>query len=283
MAVTVTLRPSIRFQSDIGLNENGTLITKDQNADWDQDYNIEGTNDPIEARLELLYQTDAIYDGLVRKSYTVEYQGPNFFIGTLTYGVRSKQIGRLEYQYQIGGKTEKRLQSLATTAYPATAPDYKGAIGVTKSGDSIDVQGVDVYVPSKTFSLKWTLDAADITPTLEQNLYAMTIAPVNSVSFLGYAAGEVVFLGAEGGLKENEPTGELTLKFEASPNLTGLTVGEITGITKGGWQLVDIVRETTDDTGAGTKFLRPKILGVYVHTVYNSSNFAGLLGFSTLP
>lgn len=262
MAVVVTLRNQIQYTGDA----------------WDIEFNIEGTSDPIEARLQLLYQTDAIYDGLVRQVPRVEYQGGLFFIGTVTYGKSTPTAGRVEYQFEIGGKTEKRYQSISTTAYPATAPDYGGAIGVTKSGENIEAQGIDVDVPSKSFSLKWTLDASAFTAAFEQNLYAMTIAPVNSAPWLGYAAGELLFKGATGGVKEGDEYGELTLKFEASPNLTGLSVGEISGISKTGWQLVDIVREAADETGSGTKFLSPKITGVYVHTVFNSSNFTSLLG-----
>jgi hypothetical protein len=265
MAVTVTPRP--------GMNYAGG-----DSPTWDVDFNIEGTSDPVEARLQLLYQTDAIYDGLVRQTPRVVHQGGDFFIGTITYAKSAPLPGRLEYQFEIGGKTEKKYQSLSTTSYPSTAPDYNGAIAVVKSGDTIDVQGIDVDVPSKAFSLKWTLDASAFTSALEQNLYAMSIAPVNSAPFMGYAAGELLYKGSSGGLKEGDETGELTLKFEASPNLTGLTIGGIGGISKQGWQLIDIVREASDATGSGTKFMTPKITGIYVHTVFYTSNFSALLG-----
>lgn len=265
MAVSVTLRQSARYVGG-------------DNPTWELEYNVEGTEDCIEARLELLYQTSGTYDGLVRQTPRLEYIGQNFFIGTLVYGRRTPTAGRVEYQFEIGGSTEKRFQSLATRKYPSTANDYGGAIGVVKSGDSIDVQGSDVYVPTKQFSLKWTLEAAAFTTALEQNLYAMAIAPVNSTPFMGYAAGELLFLGASGGIKENDEYGELTLKFAASPNLTGLSVGSVSGITKYGWESVDVVREETDATGSGTKFIAPQIVGVYVHQVYNTSNFSALTG-----
>jgi hypothetical protein len=150
---------------------------------------------------------------------------------------------------------------------------------VTKSGDSIDVAGVDVYVPSKTFTIKLTLNAADFTPEREQNTYFVTIAPVNAAPFMGYAAGEVLFMGSSGGLKQNDPTGDITFKFAASPNLTGMTIGGVGGIAKYGWESVDIVRETADAESDGAKYLVPQVSGVYVHQVYNTSNFA-LLGLT---
>jgi hypothetical protein len=267
MAVTVTERQDSR------------RYTGGENPSWEFSYNVEGTDDCIQARLELVYHTSIIFDGLVRQTPHLEYQGPSFWIASVTYGKRAPVVGRLDYQFEIGGGTEKRLQSIATRKYPATASEYNGAIGVRKSGDTIDVEGQDVYVPSKSFSLKWTLNAGDFTPTLERNLYLMAIAPVNIAPWLGYDAGELLFLGATGGVKQGDETGELTLKFQASPNLTNLSVGDVSAITKGGWELVDIVRETEDAEEGGTKFLRPKIAGVYVHQVYNQSNFSALLGF----
>jgi hypothetical protein len=263
MSVVVSERPDSR------------RYTGGDNPSWELFYNIEGTDDCIQARLELLYQTPGIFDNLVRQVPKVERQGPNFYYGWVTYGKRKNESGQVEYEFEIGGKTEKRYQSILTRRYPAEAADYQGAIGVVKSGDQIDARGVDVYVPTKSFSLKCRLPPEVFTPAYQNVIFLCTAAPVNAAPFYGYQAGELLFCGAKGGYKSGDEYGEITFKFEASPNMTNLSVGEIGGIDKGGWELVDVVREVQKSGNS----LIPKPVGVYVHQVYQASDFS-ILGIS---
>jgi hypothetical protein len=54
---------------------------------------------------------------------------------------------------------------------------------------------------------------------------------VNDSGFKGFAAGECLFLGAAG-TKRGSGDWEIGYRFASSPNVTGLTVGDITGINK---------------------------------------------------
>jgi hypothetical protein len=245
------------------------------NPTWELTYNIEGTDDSIQARLELLYQTPGIYDNLVRQVPRVERVGPGFFYGSMTYGKRKNESGQIEYEFEIGGKTEKIYQSIATRRYGQNAPDYQGAIGVVKNGDQIDVQGVEIYVPTKSFSLKCRFPPSIFTPAYENAIYLCTVAPVNQSPFYGYQAGELLFKGSTGGYKSGDEYGEISFKFDASPNMTGLSVGDIGGIEKKGWEQVDIVREVQKQGSS----LIPKAVGVYVHQVYHASDFS-ILGIN---
>jgi len=109
---------------------------------WEIPFNIEGTNDCIQARIALLAASDGIYDGLVRQTPKVEHNGFNFFKGTVIYGLNDTQPseGSIDYQFEVGGKTEKIYQGISCTRYPSDAPDYQGAIGVVKNSDQIEVQ-----------------------------------------------------------------------------------------------------------------------------------------------
>jgi len=267
MPVIVTEQPGARFNG-------GDKPT------WEIPYNIEGTNDSIEARIELLAQSVGVYDGLYRQTPRVEHAGFNFFTGTVTYGITDPQppAGSIEYNFEIGGKTEKRFQSLATTRYPSTAVDYQGAIGVKKNGGDVDVEGVDVNVPTYSFTLKCHMPAAYFTVDRRNKIYLCSVSPVSSVPFWGFDAKEVLFKGATGGLKSGDNFGDIEFKFDCSPNLTGLSVADIMGITKDGWDYVDVVREPKEDVSSGKKSLIPKPIAVYVHRLYNQSNFSTLLG-----
>ena len=121
-------------------------------------------------------------------------------------------------------------QALAQSKYPATAPDAKGAIGITADGQ---VQGVDIDAPTYAWSETHYLPVGVVTPAYKAALYAIAAAPVNNATWRGFAAGEVKFKGASG-QQRGEEDWAVTFKFEASPNATGLTVGDITGISQEG-------------------------------------------------
>jgi hypothetical protein len=68
----------------------------------------------------------------------------------------------------------------------------------------------------------------------------------------------------------------LSFKFAASPNMTGLTVGTITGINKGGWNHLWVLY--SDNVDQNTLIKRP--VAAYVEQVYWPGNFS-LLGIGT--
>jgi len=72
----------------------------------------------------------------------------------------------------------------------------------------------------------------DVTPAYKTTLFALT-GTVNSGAFEGFAAGEVLFLGASGS-KRGEEDWEITYRFAASPNATDIQVGHIVVAAKKG-------------------------------------------------
>jgi hypothetical protein len=94
----------------------------------------------------------------------------------------------------------------------------------------------------------------------------------NNAVFKGFAAGEVLFLGASGS-KRGSNLWEITFRFAASPNVTGLTVGSITGIAKSGWDYLWVRYADAEDQNVLVK----QPIAVYVERMYESGNFAGLL------
>jgi len=249
--------------------------TEGDNASVELVYLIDGTNDDLIAKSALRDASPVLYDGLIRQGYSIERVAETQWEGTARYGRRKREpeTGEANLQFDTGGGTQHITQSLATVASYApagkTAPDCKGAIGVT--ADS--VEGTDITVPQFQFSETHYLPAELVTWSYVVTVHGLT-GRVNQAPFRGFAAGEVLFLGASGA-KRGEEDWEITFRFAASPNMTGLAVGDITGISKKGWEYLWVRYQDEADAGSNTLVKRP--MAAYVEQVYQYGDFS-LLG-----
>lgn len=198
-----------------------------------------------------------------------------------------------EWSFDTTGGTQHVTQSRLTrysgrredTFSPI--PDYKGAIGVTK--ESVD--GVDVVTRKMEFSL--SLRPTYVTLGYVQQLYRLT-GTVNDNPFLGFNAGEVLFLGVSGQSQTPTdgvtPAWTLTYKFAASPTrgdpfeedpddvlvVAGnpdtevVDPGRITVPGAYGWDYVWVSYSQKVD--GGRTILVPQ--NAYVETVYNTADFS---------
>lgn len=237
---------------------------------------ISGTDDDSTALAALLSTAPLTYCTLVFQSANLSPIGPDLWDGTVRYGPYTpedpKQPGDSSYQFDTGGGTHKITQSLQTMQRKApagkTAPDFKGAIGVTQD----DVEGVDVTIPVYNFSETHIILASAVTNAYKSKLFALT-GKTNNGQFRGFAVGEVLFLGASGA-KRGKEDWEISFKFAASPNVQNLAVGEIQGIDKKGWDYLWIRYADSED--AESKTLVKKPLAAYVERVYDSGDFGDL-------
>jgi hypothetical protein len=253
-------------------------VSTGQNASAELRYNVRGTSDDAQARAALRDQTpisfDLYNDGvylLIRDSLTVQPVGNDLWEGIVRYAV-GPQPEDAVFAFDTGGGTQHITQSLATNRYaPAgqTAPNFQGAIGVTADG----VEGVDITVPVYQFSETHYFANELITPAYKLALFALT-GKVSSVGFRGLAVGECLFLGAAGA-KRGLGDWEITYRFAGSPNVSGLVIGGITGISKKGWEYLWVRYADAQDTAA--KALIKKPIAVYVEQVYPYADFS-LLG-----
>ncbi|MEW6249190.1 MAG: hypothetical protein AB1716_00960 [Planctomycetota bacterium] len=254
-------------------------VTTGQNPSVELRYVIRGTNEDVEARTALLAGSPAMYDpwggGLLflpRDTVTVQPVGDMLWEGIVRYGP-VPQTQESTFTFDTGGGTQHVTHSLATVARYAppgkTAPDFKGAIGVT--ADS--VEGVDITVPVYQFAETHYLPDSVVTPAYKLTLFALT-GKVNSAAFKGFAAGEVLFLGAAGS-RRGSGDWEITFRFAGSPNVTNLTIGDITGINKKGWEYLWVRYQDTEDTAAKALVKRP--IAAYIEQVYSYGDL-NLLG-----
>jgi len=247
--------------------------TEGESPSVDLIYIVRGTDNDLSAKTALALASPVLYDGLVRQTLHIERVAEDIWEGSVRYGKREPpETGDSSYQFDTGGGTQHITQSMETVGRYAppgkVAPDFQGAVGVTHD----NVEGVDITVPVYNFSETHYVATAQVTGAYKAALFFLT-GKVNGAGFRGFSPGEVLFLGASGS-KRGEDDWEITFRFAASPNITGLVVGNITGINKKGWEYLWV--RYADDEDANAKVLVKKPIGVYVERVYENGDFSGL-------
>jgi len=244
----------------------------------DRVYILQGsTNDEEILEALLTHSPESLSDdSLWRNNAEVEELGDNLWLGTVEYGRKAdKEAGESTYAFEIGTQQAHITNSLGTvagyTANETAAPNFRGAIGVSGDAENRQVSGVDIHVPTLQFSESHIVAASAITPAYKVALYNLA-GKVNNAPFKGLAAGECLFLGASGSIRTEGTNGdwEISFKYAASPNVTGLSVGAITGIAKGGWDYLWVLYEDDEDQDTIVKV--PK--AVYVERVFYQGDFS---------
>jgi len=263
-------------------------------------FQVSGTNNDLLIKAEALaYAPLIINDGvddLWRQ--TVQLQRINWQVWDVTIPYKKtepKEIGWSQVSFELTMQTAKVTQSLAyedplnlglippamlqaTTGYApgtATAPDYKGAIGVNKDGK---VEGCEILVPEFTWSETWRHPTAIVESLAYRNiLYAIGLSPLNDAVFRDFAGAEVLFMAASDS-RFDKTQSDVTYKFKASPNMTNLTIGDITVAEKLGHDYLDIRYAEKVDPVSKVRVAVPKY--AYVHTMYCASDFS-LMGIGT--
>lgn len=184
------------------------------------------------------------------------------------------------FAFSTGGGTTKIYQAIETRSITRSLPaiaaarqlkDHHGAINVTDDG----AEGVDIVSRQG----EWSIDVrrANVTLNYFSQLFYAT-GTVNDARFYGFAAGEVLYLGAEGRFSVNDQW-QITHKFSVSPNENNKViardqngVAQITVPVKKGWDYVWV--QYYEARNGGVKRLLPE--AAYVQKVYPETNFAAL-------
>jgi len=243
-------------------------------------YILRGVADDSSARTLASNSTAVAYGTLARQSITIEpvhidttNADACIWDVTVQYGAKDEPEAGDEptFSFDTTGGTQHITQSkqnISKTAASGAAPDFKGAIGVTSNG----VEGVDITVPVYAFTYTYYLAPEAVTQSFRMQVFALT-GKVNSGSFRGFAAGEVLFLGATGSVRRGEKW-EITFRFAASQNRTNIPVGTITVPSKKGWEYLWVKYAEQEDENAKTLVQQP--IAAYVERVYDEASFAPL-------
>lgn len=234
-----------------------------------------------DARAALLddANTPATYGGLNRTTRPeLKRLTDSIWFGQLDYGPPPNgaiPTGEFEVSFDISGQSQRINQSLATiNTYAApghTAPDFKGAINVTRDG----VQGAEIIVPQFSYQRTWYVTEATVTAAWIANR-ANLVGTVSSTSLFGIgAAGEMLMTGFAGTARPSEEDWAITMRWARRENLTNQTVGEITGINQDGWDFLWIHHIDEEDDTA--KMIVRRAISAYVERVYRRLDHAALL------
>lgn len=179
------------------------------------------------------------FKGMFLQKYDVEPQGGGYWYVEASYGVKEPKAS--VYSFETTTQTTHVTVSKETMASGSVrgdeeeAPDYGGAIGVAED----KVNGTDILVPTFAFTETHYIPAELITGAYKVLLFQLT-AQTNELSWKGFAPGEVLFLGAQGSLKDKEDW-EISFKFACSPNLEDLPIPgeeeEVIPFKQGWWYL----------------------------------------------
>lgn len=224
------------------------------------------------------------YGVLYRGQAQINQVAYNLWDVDLDYTSRVITPGQWTWDFDGTGVTEHITHSLETIAcYPdgtppssgsAKGPNYKNAIG-WRNGEIV---GADVIRPATKFTITATYPAGTFTLAYAKALGAYA-GYMNSAAWLVWAAGEVRFLGPR--VQDGSQTqSQATLQFEVSPNVTGLTVGAVTGVAKAGWDIAWVKTKKATATADGITYPVDVPEFVYVERVNLTANFASVFGIS---
>jgi hypothetical protein len=259
-------------------------------------YVVLGTSDVTAATSAVAAASPVTYlanDGqiLVRQEFTPKVTGPDSWEVAVRYGTEDSRKSHAvpvastwQFSFDTTGGSHKITQSLETlerTEADATdpAPDLNNAIG----WDGKKVNGVEIVVPKLEFNITAYYAPASVNTTFMKTL-ARNTGRTNDAAWLGFAAGEILYLGSTGdgdvplvsGVR-SKPI-PIVHNFAASENVTNLTVGAMTVASKNGFDYL-WVRYKQVDSADGTNII-PNPAHAYVERVYEKTDFTTLLGVS---
>jgi len=253
----------------------GETFTGGANAQGRRRYQVHGTTDRALAYALACTASPTLQGGLVRQNVSIEQLGDDVWQADAHYGVmEAGNAGDVSWSFEIGVESfhiTNALEHVAT--YPAGGPDHKGAIGVRQDGSGRTVEGVDIKIPvftwEETHYVNYeTVASHGFVQTLEE-----TTAKINDAAWRIWTKGEILFLGASGSKRGEEPVA-MTYRFAVSQSLVNQTIGTITGISKEGHNYLWVEYENEEDAGADKLVSRPK--AVHVERVYDYADFTQL-------
>jgi len=251
-----------------GSRKSTRRISEEGANNTDLMYVIRDTNNDQTVETTLAASLPATYDGLELFDFEYEQVGFELWYCIAHYVDPTCSWDDTVINFDTTGGTTHVTQSLATASFPVegAAEDFKGAIGV--AGDA--VEGVDITIPAFKYSETHCIDDANVDTAYINTLYTLT-GRVNDAIFKGFAAGEVLFLGAQGS-KRGFGDWEITYNFIMEPNVN-VTVDGIVCAKKGHEYLWVLYRDK-EDAAAKALVKRPK--AVYIEQVYVEDDLSAL-------
>lgn len=238
-------------------------------------YKIADVSDEDTAHAYALAATPAIistqFGILYRDDVRIRRTAYNQWLAEVPYGLKKNATGEWTWDFDTTGGTVHITQAKEEVARysTGTAPNQYGAIAV----DGDEVKGTDIVVPAMKINVTCRHPLGVLTLARARYLSSIT-GMVSSDTFLGFAPGEVLFLGARGS-DGSDAEAQVNYQFAMGNNKTGQTIGSIANVAKKAWEVAWIRYEDTIASSQPTRI--PK--HVYIDRVYDTVAMATALGF----
>lgn len=228
-------------------------------------YAIASTPSLVSTEYGILHRDDVRVTQVAYNQWTVE----------VPYGVRKNATGEWTWDFDTTGGTVHITQAKEELRrYPATtAPNQLGAIAV----DGDEVKGIEIVIPAMKINVQFKHPLGVVTLAKAKFLSDMT-GKTNSDTFLTFAPGEVLFLGARGS-DGSEAEATISYQFAMAANVTGQTIGSIAGVAKRAWEVAWIRYHDTITAADGVDNPTRVAKYVYIDRVYDEIAMADALGF----
>lgn len=249
-------------------------------------YFVRGTDDDSEAIFSVRNSTvvPTIWDGLPQRSVVVEPLSDQLWEANVNYsksegggGGPDPPTGSITYSFETGAENVHVTHSLQTVhryVQSGSPHDYKQGMNVQDDGS---YEGTDILMPVSTFSYTFKFAAGLVTEAYIRSVEA-AVATWNSVEWRARPAGEVLLMGVSGSQGTSE-TPSIQFRFKRQPNVSGLTIGDISGISKQGWDYLWVATKDEEQGQDNDKKIISVPKQVNVERVLRSSNFSTILGF----
>ena len=179
----------------------------------------------------------------------VEYHGSGVYEIEVNYdllqnaGSSRKSISRIQdekWYLTTSNSVEHILFALETTAYGQRPPDPGNLIHWNgQTGSACSSSGANIISSTLRENCVLTIPAEKYNTSLRKRILSMT-GHVNSPAFHGWAAGEVLFLGANTGAvylnDEGDELIDITFKFAIRPNRKDIKINDIK-LSAQGWEI----------------------------------------------
>ncbi len=246
-------------------------------AEYELKFGVMFEDDDLNTRALVEATIPPTFRNLQLRTYKIDPVGGGVWNVSAKYEYKSL----LSFEFDTTGGKQKIKQCFNATSYvPSGKPitDFKRAINVQKDGK---VEGVEIHIPKFSFCVK-RLVPHPLPQSLQDAIRgnnAIVNDSIVTVNIQGVTytlqVGELIFTGATGGYHGGKYW-DITLKFEVSDNEDNLTVGDITGIVKAGWDYLSVIYREAVDPTSHTKVMVP--VQVDVCEVYDRGNLNLLLG-----
>ena len=230
-----------------GVGRSGQLVAGG-NASITRQYEVFNATNEADAilatneYLELISGTSpATYGALLIDRIDVDETALDHYVTKATFKTFQRRAApaSLETQFNFEIRLEPikvKLPVGGITVFKADGEADWEPVLINDQGDGEEPEGVDIYEPTYDESETHWIPLTSLTEAYKLTL-KRSVGKVNSSTFRGNEAGEVLLIGVSGA-RRGATDAEVTFRWSVRENQSGISLGGVNGVTKKGWQYI---------------------------------------------